>query len=117
SPDYTMERIVEVVRTLRQEHDFRGYIHVKSIPDADPLLVHQAGLFADRISINVELPTRRGLARLAPEKDGDRIEGAMRRMGTAIAEGAEARRKFRSAPAFAPAGQSTQMIVGADSAS
>ena len=77
SPDYTMERIVEVARCLREDHDFRGYIHLKTIPDADPGLIHRAGLHADRVSINVELPTRAGLERLAPEKDAARIEGAM----------------------------------------
>jgi putative DNA modification/repair radical SAM protein len=117
SSDYTMERIVEVARSLRQDHDFRGYIHLKTIPDADPELVRQAGLHADRVSINVELPTVRGLERLAPEKDGARIEGAMAAMKADIAEGADASKRFRSAPSFAPAGQSTQMIVGADSAS
>jgi putative DNA modification/repair radical SAM protein len=117
SPDYTMERIVEVARSLREDHDFRGYIHLKTIPDADPELVRQAGVHADRVSINVELPTERGLKRLAPEKNGTRIEAAMKDMKAAIDEGADARRRFRSAPGFAPAGQSTQMIVGADSAS
>ncbi|HEX8641996.1 MAG TPA: putative DNA modification/repair radical SAM protein [Allosphingosinicella sp.] len=117
SPDYTMERIVEVARVLREAHDFRGYIHLKTIPDADPELVRQAGLFADRVSINVELPTIAGLARLAPEKDGGRIEAAMGDMKSAIVEGGDARKRFKSAPAFAPAGQSTQMIVGADAAS
>jgi len=117
SPDYTMERIVEVARSLREDHDFRGYIHLKTIPDADPELVRLAGVHADRVSINVELPTARGLQQLAPEKDGDRIEAAMKDMRAAIEDGADAKRRYRSAPAFAPAGQSTQMIVGADSAS
>jgi putative DNA modification/repair radical SAM protein len=116
SPDYTMEQIVEVARALREDHDFRGYIHLKTIPDADPELVRQAGVHADRVSINVELPTARGLERLAPEKDGARIEGAMKEMRSAIEDGADSKKRFRSAPAFAPAGQSTQMIVGADSA-
>jgi putative DNA modification/repair radical SAM protein len=116
SPDYTMERIVEVARSLREDHDFRGYIHLKTIPDADPALVHQAGLHADRVSINVELPTKAGLARLAPEKDADRIEGAMKAMKSAILDGADARARYKSAPSYAPAGQSTQMIVGADAA-
>jgi putative DNA modification/repair radical SAM protein len=117
SPDYTMERIVEVARSLREDHDFRGYIHLKTIPDADPELVRLAGVHADRVSINIELPTARGLRTLAPEKDGGRIEAAMKEMRTAIEDGAEAKQRYRSAPAFAPAGQSTQMIVGADSAS
>jgi putative DNA modification/repair radical SAM protein len=117
SSNYTMEQIVEVARSLREDHDFRGYIHLKTIPDADPGLVHQAGLHADRVSINVELPTEAGLKRLAPEKDGARIDRAMTGMKTAIEDGRDARKKFKSAPNFAPAGQSTQMIVGADDAS
>jgi putative DNA modification/repair radical SAM protein len=117
SSNYTMEQIVEVARSLREDHDFRGYIHLKTIPDADPELVRKAGLHADRVSINVELPTERGLKRLAPEKDGGRIEGAMKDMKGAIEDGQDARKRYRSAPSFAPAGQSTQMIVGADSAS
>jgi putative DNA modification/repair radical SAM protein len=116
SSNYTMEQIVEVARSLREDHDFRGYIHLKTIPDADPELVHKAGLYADRVSINVELPTAPGLKRLAPEKDGTRIEGAMQGMKSAIDEGADSKKRFKSAPSFAPAGQSTQMIVGADSA-
>ncbi len=114
--NYTMEQLVEVARQLREVHDFRGYIHLKTIPDADPELVRQAGLHADRVSINVELPTEKGLAALAPEKDGARIESAMLGMKTAIDDGKDARRKYKSAPSFAPGGQSTQMIVGADSA-
>lgn len=116
SSDYTMEQIVEVARSLREDHDFRGYIHLKTIPDADPELIHQAGRHADRVSINVELPTERGLKRLAPEKSGVRIEGAMAGLRTAIADTADARGRYRHAPDFAPAGQSTQMIVGADAA-
>jgi putative DNA modification/repair radical SAM protein len=116
SSNYTMEQMVEVARSLREDHHFRGYIHLKTIPDADPELVHQAGLYADRVSINVELPTVSGLKRLAPEKDGTRIEGAMRDVKGAIADNGDARKKYKSAPRFAPAGQSTQMIVGADGA-
>ena len=117
SSNYTMEQLVEVARCLRQDHDFRGYIHLKTIPDADPELVSQAGLHADRVSINVELPTERGLKRLAPEKSASRIDRAMADMKVAIEDGREAQGKYRSAPKFAPAGQSTQMIVGADRAS
>ncbi|WP_188053118.1 putative DNA modification/repair radical SAM protein [Sphingosinithalassobacter sp. CS137] len=117
SSDYTMEQIVEVARSLREDHDFRGYIHLKTIPDADPGLVHQAGLHADRLSINVELPTVAGLRRLAPEKSANRIEGAMAGTRTAIDDGRDAVKRYKSAPRFAPAGQSTQMIVGADAAS
>lgn len=117
SSDYTMEQLVRVARTLRVDHQFRGYIHLKTIPDADPELIHQAGLFADRISINVELPTVAGLTRLAPDKSATRIDGAMANMRDAIIDMKDARRKYRHAPRFAPAGQSTQMIVGADAAS
>ena len=117
SSNYTMEQIVEVARSLREVHDFRGYIHLKTIPDADPELVRQAGLHADRVSINIELPTTSGLTKLAPEKDAGQIEGAMRDMKASIADAGDAAKRFRSAPKFAPAGQSTQMIVGADTAS
>ncbi|GAA0736029.1 putative DNA modification/repair radical SAM protein [Sphingomonas japonica] len=116
SSNYTMEQIVEVARSLREDHDFRGYIHLKTIPDADPELVRQAGVHADRVSINVELPTVGGLKRLAPEKSAQRIEGAMGAMRGSIDDTADARKRFKSAPRFAPAGQSTQMIVGADAA-
>ena len=117
SSNYTMEQMVEVARALREDHDFRGYIHLKTIPDADPELVRQAGLHADRVSINVELPTVAGLNRLAPEKDNGRIEGAMGDMKSSIVDARDATKKYKSAPKFAPAGQSTQMIVGADAAS
>jgi putative DNA modification/repair radical SAM protein len=117
SSNHTMEQMVEVARCLREDHDFRGYIHLKTIPDADPLLVEAAGRYADRLSINVELPTVAGLTRLAPDKDNTRIEGAMDHVQSAIVDNRDARSKYRSAPRFAPAGQSTQMIVGADNAS
>jgi len=117
SPDHTMEQLIEVARSLREDHQFRGYIHLKAIPEADRELTHQAGLWADRVSINVELPTVAGLGRLAPDKDQASIEGAMGEMKVAIGEAKDARKRFRSAPSFAPAGQSTQMIVGADGAS
>ena len=116
SSNYTMEQIVDVARCLREDHDFRGYIHLKTIPDADPELVRLAGVYADRVSINVELPTVSGLTSLAPEKDAQQIEGTMRDMKSSIVDARDATRKYRSAPKFAPAGQSTQMIVGADSA-
>ncbi len=116
SSNYTMEQMVEVARSLREDYHFRGYIHLKTIPDADPELVHQAGQYADRVSINVELPTANGLKRLAPEKDGVRIETAMAEVKASIIDGKDAKAKYKSAPKFAPAGQSTQMIVGADAA-
>ena len=116
SSNYTMEQMVEVARSLREDHHFRGYIHLKTIPDADPELVHRAGMYADRLSINVELPTVSGLKRLAPEKSAERIEGAMAGTKAAILDTADAKKRYKSAPRFAPAGQSTQMIVGADAA-
>ena len=117
SSNHTMEQLVEAARILREEHDFRGYIHLKSIPEADPELIEQAGLHADRVSINVELPTREGLTRLAPDKDEGQIEGALGRTKARIVQAKDERKRFRHAPRFAPAGQSTQMIVGADTAS
>ena len=116
SSNHTMEQLVETARILREEHDFCGYIHLKTIPEADPELVHQAGLYADRVSINVELPTDSGLTRLAPDKDARQIEGAMGNVNADIVEAKDAKKRFRHAPRFAPAGQSTQMIVGADAA-
>jgi putative DNA modification/repair radical SAM protein len=117
SANHTMEQLVEVARILREEHDFRGYIHLKTIPEADAEVIHQAGLYADRVSINVELPTNAGLTRLAPDKNAGQIEGAMGRTKARIIEAKDERKRFRHAPRFAPAGQSTQMIVGADDAS
>ena len=113
NPDYTMEQVVRVARILREEHGFRGYIHLKTIPDADPALLVEAGRYADRLSINVELPTEGSLAALAPEKNLPGIRRSMGRMRLRIDE-AKAERK---APRFAPAGQSTQVIVGADQSS
>ncbi|WP_461657547.1 putative DNA modification/repair radical SAM protein [Methylorubrum aminovorans] len=108
SPDYTMEMLTRVAKKLRREHGFRGYIHLKSIPEASPWLIEEAGLYADRLSINLELPTEASLNRLAPEKDGAVIEGAMGQIGERIVQAKEERRRF------SPAGQSTQVIVGAD---
>ncbi len=116
SSNYTMEQLVEVARSLREDHDFRGYIHLKTIPDADAELVEAAGRHADRVSINVELPTTAGLKRLAPEKSVQRIAGAMSDMKASIIDARDATKKYKSAPRYAPAGQSTQMIVGADAA-
>ncbi|MBP0483231.1 putative DNA modification/repair radical SAM protein [Sagittula salina] len=117
SPDDTMADMVRIVRSLRQEHHFRGYIHLKTIPDADPKLIEEAGLYADRLSINVELPTDRAVQDYAPEKSPDRIRKAMADVRL-LKEGATERSHTgRRPPKFAPAGQSTQMIVGADGAS
>lgn len=114
NPDYTMEQVVEVARVLREEHDFRGYIHLKTIPDASPELMARAGLYADRLSINVELPTIASLHTLAPEKDGQAIRRSMGLLRLKIDEGKDKTLTGKKPPRFAPGGQSTQMIVGAD---
>jgi putative DNA modification/repair radical SAM protein len=118
SPDYTMEQVVRVARSLREEHHFRGYIHLKTIPEADDALIAEAGKYADRLSINIEMPSENGLARLAPEKDVRAIRRTMGRLRLKLDEADEARGRpgKTKPPRFAPAGQSTQMIVGADSA-
>jgi putative DNA modification/repair radical SAM protein len=116
SPDWTMEQLVLVAKTLREEHGFQGYIHLKTIPDASPELVEQAGRYADRLSINIELPEAASLKALAPEKDLPSIRKAMGALRTRIEGAQDDQRTARraKAPRFAPAGQSTQMIVGAD---
>ena len=114
-PDYTMERVVDVARTLRITHGFRGYIHLKTIPDADPALLAEAGRWADRLSINVELPTEGALNALAPEKNLTGIRRSMGRMRAAIdASNDSGGHRGARPPRFAPAGQSTQVIAGAD---
>jgi putative DNA modification/repair radical SAM protein len=117
SPDDTMADMVRIARKLREEESFRGYIHLKTIPDASPELLDEAGRWADRLSINVELPTAEGLARLAPEKS---VTGIRRTMA-AVRQRREATREVthtgKRKTSFAPAGQSTQMIVGADESS
>jgi putative DNA modification/repair radical SAM protein len=110
SPDYTMEQIVQVARTLREQHGYRGYIHLKTIPDASPELLAEAGRYADRLSINVELPVEASLGKLAPEKDGTVIRRSMGRLRLNI----EQAKEEPKGPRFAPGGQSTQMIVGAE---
>ncbi len=117
SPDYTMAELVRVAQTLREVHCFRGYIHLKLIPSANADLVAQAGLYADRVSINVELPTEVSLERFAPEKRPREISAAMGGLRLKIEESKAERAKSRRAPVFSPAGQSTQMIVGADGTS
>src|SRR5918993_498806 len=124
SPDYTMGGLVEVARRLRIEHDFRGYIHLKTIPDAAPELLAQAGRYADRLSVNVELPKTESLQTLAPQKNELTIKLAMGRLRTHIDETKAAQRvrpatslaKRTAVPPFAATGQSTQLIVGADDA-
>ena len=115
NPDYTMERLVKVVKDLRQVYRFNGYIHLKSIPGASQELVNEAGLYADRMSVNIEIPNEQSLQLLAPEKDFQSVFTPMRYIQQGMLQRAEERKKFRHAPRFVPAGQSTQMIVGATS--
>ncbi len=117
NPDYTMEQVVAVARTLREVHGFKGYIHLKTIPEASQALIDEAGRWADRISINVELPTPSDLQHLAPEKNQARIETAMTAIRARIDQSKAERAESPKAPSFAPGGQSTQMIVGATDAS
>lgn len=109
-PDYTMEQLVAVARELRTTHEFRGYIHLKTIPDASPELLAEAGRHADRVSVNIELASEDSLLRLAPEKNGQTIKRSMAALRAHIDEA----KAERAAPSFAPGGQSTQIIVGAD---
>ena len=113
TPDYTMERLVAIVRDLRTVHHFNGYIHLKSIPGASQELLAEAGHWADRMSVNIEIPREESLKLLAPEKDHQSVFQPMKIIRQGILENKEERRKFRHAPRFVPAGQSTQMIVGA----
>ena len=113
SPDDTMERLLQVARELRLRQGFGGYIHLKAIPGASPELVRAAGLYADRVSINIELPSQESLQRLAPQKSKERILGPMGILSEGIAEYHTERQLTARAPAFAPAGQSTQMVIGA----
>lgn len=113
NPDYTMERLARVAQDLRIVHRFNGYIHLKSIPGASRELVNQAGLYADRMSVNIEIPNEGSLKYLAPEKDFKSVYEPMGYIRQGVLENTEDRRKFRNAPRFVPAGQSTQMIVGA----
>ncbi|WP_062013359.1 putative DNA modification/repair radical SAM protein [Aureimonas sp. AU4] len=117
SSDYTMEEMVRIARKLRMEENFAGYIHLKTIPDASPKLIEEAGLFADRLSINIELPTDIGLERLAPEKKPRDIKRSMGHLRLKIDEHKGEARDRVKPPKFAPGGQSTQMIIGADAAS
>lgn len=116
SGDYTMEQLVLVAKKLREEHDFRGYIHLKLIPEADERLIAEAALYADRLSANIELPRDEALQRLAPQKDVGVIKKAMGQVRLGVEAAKPARRERVKAPKFAPAGQSTQLIVGADGA-
>lgn len=113
TPDHTMVMMVQVIKILRTIHRFNGYIHMKSIPGCSQQLVHEAGLYADRLSVNIEIPTEKNLQLLAPEKDHDSVFKPMHFIQQGMLESAEERKKFSKAPKFVPAGQSTQMIIGA----
>lgn len=113
SPDYTMEQLILIAKTLREKREFKGYIHLKTIPDADPALLERAGLYADRLSINIELPQEASLKSLAPEKDMAGIRRTMGRIKTKHDEARATRRR----ESFAPGGQSTQLIIGAEPSS
>lgn len=114
NPDYTMEQVIAVARTLRVDHEFKGYIHLKTIPEASPALIEQAGCYADRISINIELPTPASLRRLAPQKNFENTRSAMTVIRSRIEQSKPQPREKAQPPKFAPAGQSTQMVIGAD---
>ncbi len=113
NPDYTCERMLEVLRILREEYAFNGYIHAKAIPGADPRLIREIGLLADRMSVNIELPSEKSLRLLAPEKKKESILAPMRQIREGIEEGSAALVKYQKPPKFVPAGQSTQLIIGA----
>lgn len=113
SPDDTMERLIKVIRDLRKNHGFNGYIHLKAFPGTSDRLIQEAGRYADRLSVNIEIPSESNLQLLAPDKSYSTIYKPMEVIREGISENIDERRKFRSAPKFTPAGQSTQLIVGA----
>ncbi|MBV7435595.1 putative DNA modification/repair radical SAM protein [Cardiobacteriaceae bacterium TAE3-ERU3] len=113
NPDHTMSRMILIAKKLREEENFHGYIHLKTIPKAAPELIREAGLYADRLSINMEIPTPSGLAKLAPEKDHQDMIAPMKTVRDEIVALKDMRKTIKSTPKFAPAGQSTQLIVGA----
>jgi len=115
SPDYTMERMMQVIKALRTVHRYNGYIHMKAIPGASQHLIDEAGLYADRMSVNIEIPTEENLKFLAPEKNYQSVFQPMQVIQQGIVRYQEEKQKYRSVPRFVPAGQSTQMIVGATS--
>jgi putative DNA modification/repair radical SAM protein len=113
NPDYTMERLVRIAKELRTEHKFNGYIHLKAIPGASDELIHEAGLYADRLSVNLESPSEMSLKKVAPEKNYKDVYKPMNYLTGAIQGFKEEKKVIRSAPNFAPGGQSTQMVIGA----
>nr|WP_302599792.1 putative DNA modification/repair radical SAM protein [uncultured Cellulosilyticum sp.] len=113
NPNHTMEMLLQVVKKLRTEENFNGYIHLKAIPGASEELIHEAGLYADRMSVNIELPSEHSLKLLAPDKSKKAILAPMRSIGTHIMSAKEDRKNSKKAPLFVPSGQSTQLIIGA----
>lgn len=113
NPDYTTERLVAIARKLRTEEKFNGYIHLKAIPGASDELIYEAGLYADRLSVNVEMPTEKSLRLLAPDKNRDDMVKPMKFLKNAIRANQDEKKSLKNAPLFAPAGQSTQMVIGA----
>lgn len=113
NPDFTMEKLIRIARTLRTVHNFNGYIHLKTIPGASEELMREAGLWADRLSVNIELPTRSGLALLAPDKKHEDFAKPMLTIKEGILQNKEEKKIIKSLPKFTPAGQSSQMIIGA----
>jgi putative DNA modification/repair radical SAM protein len=113
NPDYTMERIVEVAKLLRTEHRYNGYIHLKAIPGSSRQLIDDAGRWADRLSLNIEIPSENNLKLLAPEKDFKSVLEPMQIISANILESKNERKTHRNAPVFSPAGQSTQLVIGA----
>lgn len=111
--DYTMERLVAIAKKLRTEHNFNGYIHLKAIPGASDELLQQAGLYADRLSVNIEMPTRESLKLLAPDKNREDMIKPITYLKGAILKYQDEKKTIKSVPKFAPAGQSTQMVIGA----
>lgn len=113
NPDHTMEQFIDILKKLRDVENFNGYIHLKAIPGADKKLLDQAGRYADRMSVNIELPTEDGLKMLAPQKKQNEILGPMNDIKQGMLQSIEERKLFRNSPKFVPAGQTTQLIVGA----
>lgn len=113
NPNYTMEQLLQIVKKLREEENFNGYIHLKAIPGADKEIIEKAGTYVDRMSINIELPSNEGLKLLAPQKNKESIIKPMGLIKTKMIQSVEERKKFRASPKFVPAGQTTQLIVGA----
>ena len=113
SADYTMERMLQVVKKLRLEENFNGYIHLKAIPGASQEIIHEAGLYVDRMSINLEMPTAEGLKKFAPEKTHDEVQKDLGIVRDRLIQFKDERKIIKTVPKFVPAGQTTQMVVGA----